>query len=118
MSVTIKRHIRCLTSTSFTTISRFYLWIYTRHSPLLPPKYHKQPSRPKKVSKRVMDKPSKDVTKLKRLYTLIKSKNCRQEGHNIRIRNLKKKMRHHHQFLSQTLRNKEETNKEGNKQDM
>ena len=51
---------------------------------LHPPRYHKQPRRPKTLRRREPDEQSRNVSKLKRNYLAIKCRACDQEGHNER----------------------------------
>ncbi|XP_021802178.1 uncharacterized protein LOC110746282 [Prunus avium] len=59
-------------------------WMKINLPRLLPPKYHKQPGRPKKTRKQAFDDPKQPANpyKLPRYDVLLKCGNCRGEGHN------------------------------------
>ncbi|XP_020412858.1 uncharacterized protein LOC18778581 [Prunus persica] len=59
-------------------------WMKINLPPFLPPKYHKQPGRPKKTRKQAFDKPKQlaNPYKLPRYDIPLKCGNCGGEGHN------------------------------------
>ncbi|CAL2239769.1 unnamed protein product [Prunus armeniaca] len=59
-------------------------WMKINLPPLLPPKYHKQPGRPKKTRKQAVDEPNapSNPYKLLRYGLPLKCGNCGGEGHN------------------------------------
>ncbi|CAL9022793.1 unnamed protein product [Prunus brigantina] len=61
-----------------------YQWMKVNLPPLLPPKYHKQPGRPKKTRKQAVEEPKQPSNpyKLPRYGIPLKCGNCGGEGHN------------------------------------
>ncbi|CAL8113233.1 unnamed protein product [Prunus armeniaca] len=59
-------------------------WMKTNLPPLMPPKYHKQPGRPKKSRNKAADEPKKSTYsyKIPRYGIPLKCGNCGEEGHN------------------------------------
>ncbi|CAL2239970.1 unnamed protein product [Prunus armeniaca] len=59
-------------------------WMKVNLPPLLPPKYHKQPGRPKKTRKQAVEEPKlpSNPYKLPRYGLPLKCANCGGEGHN------------------------------------
>ncbi|CAL8996822.1 unnamed protein product [Prunus brigantina] len=59
-------------------------WMKVNLPPLLPPKYHKQPGRPKKTRKQAVEEPKQPANpyKLPRYGIPLKCGNCSGEGHN------------------------------------
>ena len=67
------------------------LWSKTGLPPIVPPKYHKQPGRPKRVRRREVDEPSNASVKMRRMFTIISCTKCGRDGHNVRTCYFQKK---------------------------
>lgn len=66
-------------------INGLELWDKIEHPCIVPPKYHKQPDRPKKKKRRKEhDEAIKGTNKLRRFYNVIKCIICGEEGHYVR----------------------------------
>ena len=67
------------------------LWSKTGLPPIVLPKYHKQPGRPKRVRRREVDEPSNASVKMRRMFTIISCTKCGRDGHNVRTCYFQKK---------------------------
>ena len=68
------------------------LWTESGLAPIIPPSYHKQPGRPKKVRRREADELSNSSQKMRRLFAVITCTKCGREGHNVRTCYMKKQV--------------------------